>query len=262
MPTTLAITRTTAKICSVAVYGHSKTIQKSKAYNPHPYYPKNSNLFECVDKSIFARKKRFINQAMTKEAMASVEPSIITQAQNFCDAVTQVSGAHSNDQSPQWAGARDMAEWSKSRVYHTQFSSSLRITIQAYFYSLDVISDLIFGHSFGLLKKPDYRWLTHALADGNRYMYLQFAWPEILKSKLASWVNLSGWIFPAMVSEGEAFARLSCDFQKLRRSTATSTKPRGDITSALEEAVDPKTRTKMAEHEIWTEALLLIRAGT
>jgi cytochrome P450 len=69
-------------------------------------------------------------------------------------------------------------------------------------------------------------------------------------------------MFPAMVSEGEAFARLSCDFQKLRRSTATSAKPRGDITSALEEAVDPKTRTKMAEHELWTEALLLVRAGT
>jgi cytochrome P450 len=90
-------------------------------------------------------------------------------------------------------------------------------------------------------------------------MYLQFAWPEIFKSKLAYWVNLSGWIFPTMFSEREAFARLSCDFRNLRRS---STKPRRDIASALEEAVDPKKGKKMTEDEIWTEALTLIRAGT
>jgi hypothetical protein len=117
MLTTLAITRTKAKVCSVAIYGHSKAIQKSKAYNPHPYYPEDSNLFACVDKSVVTRKKRFISQAMTKEVMASVEPYIITHAQNFCHAVTQVSDVHSNDGSPQWAGPRDMAEWSKLRVY-------------------------------------------------------------------------------------------------------------------------------------------------
>jgi hypothetical protein len=54
---------------------------------------------------------------MTDRMMVSVEPYIITHAQEFCDAVMQVSDA----QSPQWAGPRDMAEWSKSRVYHTVF---------------------------------------------------------------------------------------------------------------------------------------------
>ena len=106
MLTTLAVTRTIAKVYSVDVYGHS-------THDPHPYYPKDSNLFACVDKPIFAR---FIFQATTKDVMASVKPYIIKQ---FCDAVTQVSGANSKVQSPRWAGPRDMAEWSKSRVQHT-----------------------------------------------------------------------------------------------------------------------------------------------
>jgi cytochrome P450 len=135
------------------------------------------------------------------------------------------------------------------------------MTVQAYFYSLDVISDLIFGQSLGLLKKPDFRWLVQALADGNRYMYLQFAWPEVLKSRLAFWVNPSRWIFPSMSRESESFARLSSYFREQRRSMAGGMQSRKDITAALEAAVNPSGQ-RMTEHEIWTEALMLLRAGT
>lgn len=103
----------TAKVGSTGVYGHSKTIQKSRGYNPHPYCPNTPNLFACVDKSLVAWKKWFINQAMNETMMRSFEPCISTHVGNLCEAILEVSGAFSDHQSSPWAAPRDMADWSR-----------------------------------------------------------------------------------------------------------------------------------------------------
>ncbi len=91
-------------------------------------------------------------------------------------------------------------------------------------------------------------------------MYLEFAWPSVLKSKLAYWVRPSKLIFHQMDREGEEFVRLACQFRNERKSVENVAAGES-VASFLETAVDPKTKMLLSEDEIWTEVLTLVRAG-
>ena len=134
----------------------------------------------------------------------------------------------------------------------------------AYYFSLDVVSTLSFGRSLGLLTNPSRRWLVPALTDSNRYMYLEFAWPSVFKSKLAYWIRLSKLLFPQMDREGEDFIRLARHFRNDRKRSASVGEKMAagySVASFLETAVDPKTKMGLSEDEIWIEVLTLVRAG-
>ena len=159
----------------------------------------------------------------------------------------------------EWSKPHDMAELSM----HTdsQLWVERAHTKAAFDFSLDVISDLVFGRPLGLLTQPDYQWLKQALIDGNRYMYFQFAWPSLLKSKLSYWIKPSRWIFPKMAEQGELFKQLAKDFRRDREIDIEKREQRDDVLTALETALDVKTGEKMNRDEVWNEALTLIRAG-
>ncbi|KAL9638472.1 MAG: hypothetical protein Q9164_001533 [Protoblastenia rupestris] len=221
------------------IYGHanSKSIAKVQAYNPHPYYPEEINTFSAYHKPTVAWKRRFMHHVLNASLTKAAECCIIAQVQNLCEAFV---GSVSEVQEDGWSKSFDMGEWT-------------------YYYSLDVISQLIFRHPLGLLNKPDNRWLPQALTEGNVFMYLGFASPNLFQSRLATWLNLGRWVLPQTYARGRAFDRLSRHLLEQRDKIAMDGKE--DIISLFEATVDTKTCLKMTNKEIETECLMLFRAG-
>ena len=93
----------------VDVYGNSRTLAKSNAYGPHPFYPGTPNLFACVDKSLFAEKRRFMNLALTEDLLEGTGDGMLFYIQTFRDMIME--GAEQDSCGK--GSRRDMAEWSK-----------------------------------------------------------------------------------------------------------------------------------------------------
>ena len=90
---------------------------------------------------------------------------------------------------------------------------------------------------------------------------MQLAWPTLLKSKLAYWLNLGYLIYPDMAKDGVGFDRLVEACREKRKATNKKFDAQKDITAALEASIDPKSGLSMSEDERWTELFMLVRAG-
>jgi hypothetical protein len=98
------------------------------------------NLISATDKTLHGFKRRVISQTLTEESLKSMEPRIVARIEKFVELLGE--GANDED-SPELEG------WTPR--------SSLQA--QADWLTFDVMSDLLFGKSLGLLDSPDARWL-------------------------------------------------------------------------------------------------------
>ena len=131
----------------------------------------------------------------------------------------------------------------------------------ANYLTLDVISDLTYGQPFNLITDSNLRWLVNAIVQGNRRIYMRFAFPAFFNVKPSAWYNPDKWLFPDMAEERQRFLEVSTKFSEARMASEEKMKGRNDIMSALLAAKDPKTETKLSEAEVWGEAHLMIAAG-
>jgi cytochrome P450 len=129
----------------------------------------------------------------------------------------------------------------------------------ANYFTLDVISDLTFGESFDMLTDPKLRWLVEAIVNGNRHIYLRFAWPRLFNMKPDRWYSPARWLFPTMLEDKKHFAAVAEERSRARMQGGKS--DRRDIMAALLEATDPRTGEKLSQDEVWGEAHLMIAAG-
>ena len=152
-----------------------------------------------------------------------------------------------------------MAAWSE--LLELPNSNTLLTILLANYLTLDVISDLTYGQPFNLITDPDLRWLVNAIMQGNRRIYMRFAFPALFNVKPSAWYNPDKWFFPDMADERQRFLEVSTKFSEARMASEEKMKGRNDIMSALLAAKDPKTGTKLSEAEVWGEAHLMIAAG-
>ncbi|KAK5206973.1 hypothetical protein LTR41_007508 [Exophiala xenobiotica] len=219
------------------VYGQGKNFQKSKGYAPHPYFPTVFNTHNCIDKKMHGRKRRIVSQGFSESAMASSEQYVLEHVRNLCDGL--IADAKPGD----WSEPRDMAMWSN-------------------YFTLDVISDLTFGRPFSMITSPKLRWMIDAIVDGNRHIYLRFAWPWLFNFQPKSWFAPARWLFPEMETERTSFTQVADDFTTERLKSIEEGKcNRQDIMSALLAARDPRTGEKLSIEETCSEAHLMIAAG-
>jgi cytochrome P450 len=75
--------------------------------------------------------------------------------------------------------------------------------------------------------------------------------------------NPAKWLFPTMDEEKMGFTAISDQYTKERMKLIEDGKcDRNDIMAALLAAKDPKTGTMLSQTETWSEAHLMIAAGT
>lgn len=129
--------------------------------------------------------------------------------------------------------------------------------IPGFYFTLDVVLRAIFPQNLNLMQQPQHRWLPTALLSSNHYMYLCFAWPGLLTSKLCTWFRVRDWIFPRMAEESQKFDKLVAD---LKCSLDTHA-PEDGFYAAMQTATDPISQQRYPEAEIWKEVKMLTRAG-
>jgi cytochrome P450 len=119
------------------IYGVRSNVSKSEGYATMSA-SRTPNLISATDKTLHGFKRRVISQTLTEESLKSMEPRIVARIEKFVELLGE--------------GASDSAElegWTPR--------SSLQA--QADWLTFDVMSDLLFGKSLGLLDSPDARWL-------------------------------------------------------------------------------------------------------
>lgn len=109
-----------------------------------------------------------------------------------------------------------------------------------------------------MLTSPDLRWLVEAIVNGNRHIYMRFAFPALFNVKPNAWYSLARWLFPTMAKDRTRFAEIAAQYSRERMEAKSD---RRDIMSALLAARDPKTGDQLTEAEVWGEAHLMIAAG-
>jgi cytochrome P450 len=104
--------------------------------------------------------------------------------------------------------------------------------------------------------------MIDAIVDGNRHIYLRFAWPWLFNFQPTSWFAPARWLFPEMERERNSFTQVADDFTTERLKSIEEGKcNRQDIMSALLAARDPRTGEKLSIEETCSEAHLMIAAG-
>lgn len=125
-----------------------------------------------------------------------------------------------------------------------------------------MISILTFGYCFNLLSSSRLRWLVQAIVQGNRHIYLRFAFPLLFNLNPEAWYAPARWLFPELANERYGFVDVANDMTSKRvNSYDGDQKARRDIMSELEKARDPKTGDRLSPEEIASEAHLMIAAG-
>jgi hypothetical protein len=122
------------------IYGVRSNVSKSEGYATMSA-SRTPNLISATDKTLHGFKRRVISQTLTEESLKSMEPRIVARIEKFVELLGE--GANDEEHSAELEG------WTPR--------SSLQA--QADWLTFDVMSDLLFGKSLGLLDSPDARWL-------------------------------------------------------------------------------------------------------
>jgi hypothetical protein len=168
-----------------SVYGLKANCKKGNFYTVFPQKKDVYNVHSEIDPKRHAYKWRVVSYAFSDKALKAMEEYIINNIQKFC--------AHLSSSSPQ-----DMA-------------------ILCNYLTFDVLGDLGFGKSFGMLDRPENRFVPELIMNAGRQAVIVRA----LCSQVLSTLMLADWfdaadqdtkstcgIFPASADWQEALQRV------------------------------------------------------
>lgn len=67
--------------------------------------------------------------------------------------------------------------------------------------TVDVISELNFGKSLDMLRKPDSRWITEFLSSYVRRSFMAMQYPASFTRGGSSWLSADTWLFPRLLKD-------------------------------------------------------------
>lgn len=233
-------------ICSTTaletIYGHRANVQKSSWYSA--FF--GQSIFNVVDKSVHARKKRVMSQAFSEKAVKGMEPHILSAIRTWTSTLRHdpvIDGSREKQQDtnggntkPTWSTSRDMAKYSAYMVF-------------------DVLGEILLGETFYSSEKIDNRdYLVHMDALV-RSMNLAGQAPIINKLNLGPLFSRGS---KQLRQEKNVFTQ-----RQMKKRLALSDKTdRKDIVYYLQQARDPETGEGYPTSELIFETTLLLGAGS
>lgn len=112
-----------------AIYGHKANVRKSDFYLSFPAAPGVFSTHTALDPAAHARKRRVMSHAFSADALKGVEDFVLGHVRTY---LQKLAGGTSSA----WTDARDVMTWSS-------------------YLGFDVMGDLAFGKSFGMLENDD-----------------------------------------------------------------------------------------------------------
>jgi len=120
--------------------------------------------------------------------------------------------------------------------------------------TFDIMSDVIFGKSYGLLEKPDHRFVVQAIEDSNVRTSVLVQAAEI------AFRRLDRYLFPQSILARNRLISFVTGLVKSRM--AVNPLKQNDIFSFLLEATDPETQQRLSMREIGSESTTFVIAGS
>ena len=127
--------------------------------------------------------------------------------------------------------------------------------------TVDVISELSFGKSLDMLRKPDNRWITKSISSYIRRSFMAMQYPAIFTRGGSSWLSADTWLFPTLLKDRARYLKATINVVQQRIDANNAMKERKDIMSYLLAAKDPESGENLELAEVWSEAYLMISAG-
>ncbi|KKA30861.1 hypothetical protein TD95_000748, partial [Thielaviopsis punctulata] len=143
------------------IYSHSSDAAISKAPFYNPFASSGLSIQNVRDKTIHARKKKVMSAAFSVSALREMEAFVVDKVDQFCAAM--VAG---ND-SQEWSEPVDMNHW---------FG----------YLSVDILGEMCYGRSFGMLNSEENRWVVHTMSQAAKFTLLRAVMPIMSNVRLAS----------------------------------------------------------------------------
>lgn len=138
-PNSLSVNSSTAL---KEIYGFKSNVRKADFYSVFPPTKDTFNTHSSIDKVSHARKRRVLSQAFSETALKSMEKYMLANVRLFCEML----GRATDKKPTEWSMALNMADWSN-------------------YLTFDVMGDLAFGQTFGMLERSDNRFAIELVGN-------------------------------------------------------------------------------------------------
>ncbi|KAI9924238.1 hypothetical protein MW887_007188 [Aspergillus wentii] len=221
------------------IYATGANVRKDDGYMVMSASLHAPNTISSIDKQAHAFKRRILSQVFTASALKGVEDRILLHTRRLCDMLYNDTADSIISDSPvdsksSWGPTKDMAALSD-------------------YVAFDVISDLCYGKSFGMLESDRYRSITKITTMLSRRNAVCFVQSKLWRYKL------DRVFFASLLSPIKDFGAWIRQQAKARTKLGNDV-PQKDCFHYMLNAKDPDTGQPFTERELWTESLQLIVA--
>ena len=219
-----------------AIYGAKSNVRKGDAYTVFPIKKGAVSTFTAIDKVEHGRKRRVLSHALSDSAVKSMEKHILAHIRQFCANLGGTERAYSDEVEAKWSSAKNISN-------------------EADYLTFDVMGDLAFGKSFGMLESPDSRFALDLVAACARRNLICGSYPFLHT------YGLDKVLFSRLVAMRQKFVRFA-GIQAAERAKRGMDVDRKDFFHYLLEAKDPESGQGFSQPELWSESGTLIVAGS
>lgn len=222
------------------IYVGNKTyIQKAEFYDAFPAIKGFPSTHSAIDKKVHGRKRRVLSHAFSTQAIESMNQYIFQNVKIFCNLLGDT------EQDVVRTGGD-----SDEKCHPVKNVSRL-----ASYLTFDVMGELCFGKSFGMLTHPDIRFVS-MLIDSAAHRHSVVGSYTLLDK-----LHLDKIFFHNLASRRERYMAYS-RAQAAERTSRKDSEDRKDFFYHLLHAKDPETGEGFQMNELWSESNLLIVAGS
>lgn len=215
--------------------GSKSNIRKADFYESFPAIKGFPSTHSAIDKTVHSRKRRVLSHAFSSQAVASMEGYILRNVTKFCNL---------------------LGDNTKDVIQVSGYSAPLKnVARLATYLTFDVMGELCFGKSFGMLSKPDIRFVSN-LIDSAAHRHLVCGIYLVLHE-----FSLDKIFFRKIAANRSEYMKYS-KIQAAERTSRKDDLDRKDFFYYLLHATDPETGEKFSMNELWSESNLLIVAGS
>ncbi|KAF3915690.1 hypothetical protein AA313_de0207615 [Arthrobotrys entomopaga] len=234
------------------IYSTTRPLQKAAGYRALILRGNDYNVFTAIDKGIHGKKRRILAQGFGDQAIRSYEPIILERVERFCESLTKEAGSDG------WGVVKNMSRLCAALTF-------------------DVMGALVFGQPFHILENESgFSYIIDAIFAASKSVGVFQHLPSFGKNeflfKIRGLVRIL-FIKLSDIKHIKSFLELSGNMTKQRAAleavrasgedvVGAKGSPDRDILGYILKARDPETGEGMSQGEVWSEARLLIIAGS
>lgn len=241
------------------IYGHGKRFRKSEFYSAFPAIKGVYNTHSVIDKAAHGRKRRVLSQAFSDTALKGMEDVMLLHIRQFCAVLGEETRLLGNEYRTETGLiVRNLSSW---------FS----------FLTYDVMGELCFGKSYDMLIDSAKRRMVHLVDRAAHRHYVvcaQHPWINTLTNdtndfQCGLWLPLDSWgldrIFIRKLTMDRWNFIMNSRVEATKRAkerVEAGHSAKRDFFYYLLNAKDPETGQGLAMQELWSEANVLMIAGS